>query len=324
MQDSGGRRAGGDRGTIPSQQKECHHFELQRREEEVISTPTHSLLSSILTLTHCSESIQASANPSPQKSPQRISNGEEDESKHNDPLDEDDDEEEEDKNIDLDVSQSRGYKNILIIHEPQVDFFGSSNGEIGERVAEFIENNLDNIDEIYVTLDSHYVSTLLRCVTIFLFMSHFSLLTSQKIHMSSRGFWSNSFNSQPEIGTAISSQDIAQETWLPRKRELTGYCLEVLQTQSAVNKTHDCVVIGAEHCSVSEWTSLQSVVMFGKDSLTYLLILLLTDRLSRLGHRAAHQPGSQRVGRLLAPQCGLSEQRHECGEGHEHILFLDE
>lgn len=65
------------------------------------------------------------------------------------------------------VVPKRGYKNILFIHEPQVDFYGggaccgpSSSGstEYGAKIAEFIENNLDNIDDIIVTLDSHSVS----------------------------------------------------------------------------------------------------------------------------------------------------------------------
>ena len=58
----------------------------------------------------------------------------------------------------------RTFKNILLIHEPQVDFYvgGSMNSTTnitaGERIAEFIENNLELIDDIYVTLDMHHVS----------------------------------------------------------------------------------------------------------------------------------------------------------------------
>ncbi len=61
------------------------------------------------------------------------------------------------KEDDIPVPPRRAYKNILYIHEPQVDFYVGGSAQVGEKAAEFIENNLESIDEIYVTLDSHLV-----------------------------------------------------------------------------------------------------------------------------------------------------------------------
>jgi nicotinamidase-related amidase len=55
-------------------------------------------------------------------------------------------------------------KTVLLIIDPQVDFHpGGSlavNGadEDSKRAAEMINNNINEIDEIFVTLDSHHVS----------------------------------------------------------------------------------------------------------------------------------------------------------------------
>jgi nicotinamidase/pyrazinamidase len=54
-------------------------------------------------------------------------------------------------------------KNILLIIDPQVDFHPggslaiSGANEDSARTAGLILENKDNIDEIYVTLDSHHV-----------------------------------------------------------------------------------------------------------------------------------------------------------------------
>ncbi len=54
-------------------------------------------------------------------------------------------------------------KAILLIIDPQIDFHpGGSLGipganEDSERTASLILQNIDEIDEIYVTLDSHHV-----------------------------------------------------------------------------------------------------------------------------------------------------------------------
>jgi nicotinamidase-related amidase len=53
-------------------------------------------------------------------------------------------------------------KTILLIIDPQIDFHpGGSLGVPGAdgdsaRIAAFINDNLDQIDEIYVSLDSHH------------------------------------------------------------------------------------------------------------------------------------------------------------------------
>ena len=55
-------------------------------------------------------------------------------------------------------------KNVLLIVDPQVDFhdealFRSNNAKNdAKNISLFIANNLDKIDEIYVTMDTHNVS----------------------------------------------------------------------------------------------------------------------------------------------------------------------
>lgn len=55
-------------------------------------------------------------------------------------------------------------KVVLLIIDPQIDFHpGGSLAVAGaiedsERIAQFIQRNIRNIDEIYVTLDSHHAS----------------------------------------------------------------------------------------------------------------------------------------------------------------------
>ena len=55
-------------------------------------------------------------------------------------------------------------KNILLIIDPQVDFHPGGSlavqgaNEDSARIASLISENIQDIDEIYVTLDSHHVS----------------------------------------------------------------------------------------------------------------------------------------------------------------------
>ena len=57
-------------------------------------------------------------------------------------------------------------KNVLLIVDPQLDFhdetlFRCNNAKNDARnIGAFITNNLDRIDEIYVTMDTHNVSEL--------------------------------------------------------------------------------------------------------------------------------------------------------------------
>ena len=63
---------------------------------------------------------------------------------------------------------SSGSRNILLIIDPQIDFHdkedekGSlpipNSHEDSKEIARMIRANKDNIDDIYVTMDSHHVS----------------------------------------------------------------------------------------------------------------------------------------------------------------------
>lgn len=58
-------------------------------------------------------------------------------------------------------------KVILLIIDPQVDFHPGGSlavagaDEDSQRIADFIDSNIDKIDEIYVTLDTHHASDLI-------------------------------------------------------------------------------------------------------------------------------------------------------------------
>ena len=61
------------------------------------------------------------------------------------------------------VKKSPKGKVVLLVLLPQVDFF-SENSDLGESMfCEFLKKNTNNIDSIYITLDSHHVSELPYC-----------------------------------------------------------------------------------------------------------------------------------------------------------------
>lgn len=61
--------------------------------------------------------------------------------------------------------------NILLIVDPQMDFHPGGSlavegaNEDSARTASLILENINEIDEIYVTLDSHHVSRLIYVIT---------------------------------------------------------------------------------------------------------------------------------------------------------------
>ena len=88
--------------------------------------------------------------------------------------------------------------NILFIIDPQNDFHpGGTLGvpganEDSARIADFIRTNIDAIDEIYVSLDSHH-----------------------RIHIAHGVFWKNNSGEHPPPFTLIHSKDVATGRWSP-------------------------------------------------------------------------------------------------------------
>lgn len=122
-------------------------------------------------------------------------------------------------------------KNVLFIIDPQNDFHpGGSLGvpganEDSARIAEFIKTNVDKIDEIYVSLDSHH-----------------------RIHIAHGVFWKNSQGSHPPPFTLIKSSDVEQGTWIPvdsTKLEHAKFYTKALE-----EKGRFVVCIWPEHCLI--------------------------------------------------------------------------
>lgn len=122
---------------------------------------------------------------------------------------------------------------ILLLIDPQIDFHeGGSLAVPGAtadsiRIAKMIEEHGDEIDEIYITLDSHH-----------------------RNHIAHGIFWQNKNGDHPDPFTQISKEDIADEKWFPRDPSLKEHCkyyANQLETQGNRFK----LMIWPEHCLVS-------------------------------------------------------------------------
>ena len=80
---------------------------------------------------------------------------------------------------------------VLFIVDPQTDFHAGGScaiegaDENSQKIADFIQNNKERIDEIIVSLDSHH-----------------------RMHISHGAFWCNAWNESPTPFTIISSTDV--------------------------------------------------------------------------------------------------------------------
>jgi nicotinamidase/pyrazinamidase len=121
--------------------------------------------------------------------------------------------------------------NILFIIDPQNDFHpGGTLGvpganEDSARIADFIRNNIDAIDEIYVSLDSHH-----------------------RIHIAHGVFWKNNAGEHPPPFTLIQSEDVTAGTWTPVDDSKREYALEY--TRALEEKGRFVVCIWPEHCLI--------------------------------------------------------------------------
>jgi len=130
-------------------------------------------------------------------------------------------------------------KNILLIIDPQIDFHeegGSGKSyhpqgslavpganEDSTRVSLMILNHLDEIDSIYVTLDSHH-----------------------RNHIAHGIFWENEKGESPVPFTLITNDDVIKGIWLPKNRKLLQHC--IFYTSQLQKNGRFTLIIWPEHC----------------------------------------------------------------------------
>ena len=126
---------------------------------------------------------------------------------------------------------SQKQKNILFIIDPQIDFHPEGAlgvpgaNEDSARIADFISANQHNIDEIYVSLDSHH-----------------------RIHIAHGVFWTNAKGEHPPPFTLIRSTDVENGSWVPvdsSQREHAKFYTKALE-----EKGRFVVCIWPEHCLI--------------------------------------------------------------------------
>lgn len=104
-------------------------------------------------------------------------------------------------------NQAQKAGSCLLLIDPQVDFI-DENGSLKvdgakkdcERVAGFIESHLEDLKEIYVTLDSH-----------------------ARYHIAHPMFWINSEEKHPDPFTAISNKDVKEKKWIPVDKDMATW-----------------------------------------------------------------------------------------------------
>lgn len=122
-------------------------------------------------------------------------------------------------------------KLVLFIVDPQNDFHeGGSLGVPGSvqdshRIAQFIRSHLQEIDEIYVSLDSHH-----------------------KLHIAHGAFWQDSNGTSPTPFTFIKHEDIERGLWIPRDESNLEWAKSY--TKSLEDKGRFILCIWPEHCLI--------------------------------------------------------------------------
>lgn len=138
-------------------------------------------------------------------------------------------------------------KNVLFIIDPQVDFLPSGkmpvpgSAEDADRIADMIMKHVDDIDEIYVTLDSH-----------------------NRNHIAHAIFWEDSKGNPPRPYQIIAHDDVGVKWW-PRERNHLAWCKEYTLKLMEGNRFIHC--IWPEHCLIG--TSGNNVVPIINDALQH-------------------------------------------------------
>mmetsp|Transcript_7811 Transcript_7811/g.13163 ORF Transcript_7811/g.13163 Transcript_7811/m.13163 type:complete len:294 (+) Transcript_7811:100-981(+) len=122
-------------------------------------------------------------------------------------------------------------KLVLLIIDPQNDFHpGGSLGvpgaiEDSQRTAAFIEKHIKDIDEIYVSLDTHH-----------------------KLHIAHGPFWKNAEGESPAPFTQITNQEICDGKWVPRLDKHLEWAKQYTSALEA--KGRYTLIIWPEHCII--------------------------------------------------------------------------
>jgi len=120
---------------------------------------------------------------------------------------------------------------VLVIIDPQVDFHpGGSLGidganEDSQRIANLISKHASDIDEIYVTLDSHH-----------------------RNHIAHAIFWTNSKGERPAVFSEISADQVESGEWAPRDSRLLEHCKYYTRQLEIGNRFK--LRIWPEHCLI--------------------------------------------------------------------------
>lgn len=143
------------------------------------------------------------------------------------------------------VRSLESLKVILVIIDPQNDYGQGGSLHIPEaaeaslRIAEFIRDHLDTIDEIFVTLESRY-----------------------QYHITSSIFWKDIDGNPPPPYTVIEASDIlmlpedepddeigTEGKWLPADPSMKQWC--IYYTKQLKRKDKFPLTIWPDHCVVS-------------------------------------------------------------------------
>jgi nicotinamidase-related amidase len=129
------------------------------------------------------------------------------------------------------ASKVKSNKLVLLIIDPQNDFHpGGSLGvpgaiEDSQRTADFIEKHISEIDEIYVSLDTHH-----------------------KLHIAHGPFWKNAEGESPAPFTQITNKEICDGVWMPRLEKHLEWCKHYTSALEA--KGRYTLIIWPEHCII--------------------------------------------------------------------------
>mmetsp|Transcript_15410 Transcript_15410/g.23238 ORF Transcript_15410/g.23238 Transcript_15410/m.23238 type:complete len:301 (-) Transcript_15410:237-1139(-) len=149
---------------------------------------------------------------------------------------------------------------VLLLIDPQMDFHPGGSlavpgaNEDSERTAKFIKDNMNEIDEIVVTLDTHHA-----------------------MHIAHGKFWVNSDGQHPDPFTLITYKDVVDGVWAPRDHTHLEHCK--YYTKSLEEKGRFVLCIWPEHCLIGTTghavhpdinSSLQEWATTKMDSVTYV------------------------------------------------------
>eukprot|EP01038_Epipyxis_sp_PR26KG_P015394 gene15394-20761_t len=123
---------------------------------------------------------------------------------------------------------------VLLLIDPQVDFHGGGSlavagaDEDSHRISQMVEHNIDKIDEVIVTLDSHNPD-----------------------HIAHALFWSGKIDGtgiEPSPFSQISSEDLLKGKWFPKDMQQMDHCIEY--TRELEKKGRFMLTIWPPHCLI--------------------------------------------------------------------------